>query len=37
MFGSNDSQTMDLMYKLYMILSRSATAFFKFIQALFNA
>ncbi len=37
MFGSNDAETMDLIYKLYMILSRSATAFFKFIQALFNA
>jgi len=37
MFGSNDTETMNLIYKLYMILSRSATAWFKFIQAIFNS
>lgn len=37
MFGSNDAETMNLIYKLYMILSRSATAWFKFIQAIFNS
>ncbi len=37
MFGSNDAETMNLIYRLYMILSRAATAWFKFIQALYNS
>ena len=37
MFGSNDAETMDLIYKLYMILSRGFTAWLKLMQSLFNA
>ncbi len=37
MFGTNDTQTMDLIYKVYMLLSRGFTAWLKLMQSLFNA
>ena len=37
MFGSNSGDTMEMMEKLYLILSRTMNAFFKFMQAIFNA
>ncbi len=37
MFGSNNGETMEMLEKLYLILSRTFNAWFKFMQALFNA
>lgn len=37
MFNSNDSQTMDMIYTIYMLISRTFTAWFKFIESLYNS
>lgn len=38
MFGSNNNnQTFTMIYNIYQILAGSLTAFFKFIQTLYNA
>lgn len=36
MFGSNNGETMEMLEKLYLILSRTMNAWFKFMQAIFN-
>ena len=37
MFGSNNTQTMEMLEKLYLILSRTFNAWFNFVYALFKA
>lgn len=38
MFGSNNNtETFEMIYKIYTILTGAMTAFFKFIQSLYNA
>lgn len=36
MFGSNNTQTIEMLESLYLILSRTFNAFFKFIYALYQ-
>lgn len=36
MFGSNNGETIDMLEKLYLILSRAMTAWLNFMAALFK-
>ncbi len=36
MFNSNN-QTIEMLYTLYMLISRTFTAWFKFIESLYNS
>ncbi len=36
MFGTNDSQLMEMLESIYLIISRAFNAFFKFVYALYK-